>query len=654
MSLHRDPRRDESAKTFSRRAFLLGAAGVGAFGGLTARLYQLQVLQSEEYQLLSDDNQFNHLLVPPSRGRILDRYGAVIADNEENYQVSVIPERIGDRDRALERIFSLLSPNGEIDPSRLASAHRRIRSARSHDQVVISDNLDWDAFARVNVLRPELPGVIAHAGETRAYGLRDADGERRRDADAFAHVVGYVAKPNDTAIEERLSNAPDAQQRAALARLLRHPGYRVGRAGLELTQDQRMQGEWGELRVEVDAYGRVIREISLDRGTRAGEDLRLTIDGQVQAYAQTRLRGESAAAVGINVETGEVICCASAPGFDPNLFAAGIHPRAYAALVNDERAPLFNKPLTGVYPPGSTFKMITSLAALRAGHSPNERVYCGGSTRLGDRTFHCWRRGGHGSVNMRDAIKRSCDVYMYEMARRVGVDALADEAHRFGLGERYPFEAPGVREGLVPTEAWKRARYDEPWAEGETFNTGIGQGFLLTSPLQLAVMTARIANGGRPVMPRIVLEDEPFQPVAMPEDGPVADAEHIALIRDAMHGVCHEWGGTAFNALGQVGVDIPGIEMGGKTGTSQVRRITAEERARGVIRNQDLPWRRRDHGLFVCFAPYDQPRYAVCVVVEHGGGGSTAAARPARDILREILRRDPDLRAAQAEAEAET
>lgn len=645
----RDPKRDPRKQSFTRRTVVLGAAGAGVFGGLTARLYQLQVVQSEQFQTLSDDNQFNHLPQAPSRGRILDRFGVEIAGNEDNYQLIVVPERLGgDLPGAVERILALLSPDGLIEPERFEGVLDRIRSAPQHRQLMIAENLDWASFARVNASRPDLPGVTAQAGETRAYGVADRLGAPRRYADAFAHVVGYVSKPNQEHVDERLDVAPDAQARSALARIVQHPSFRIGRAGIELTQDERLQGDWGEMRVEMDAYGRVVREVALDRATTPGEDLRLTLDARVQTFAQNRLRGESAAAVGMDVETGEVICLVSAPGFDPNLFAAGIHRRAYQALVNDERAPLFNKPLTGLYPPGSTFKMVTALAALRAGISPNERVYCNGSMPLGDRRFHCWRRQGHGAMDMRDAIKRSCDVYFYEIARRLGVDAIAEEARRFGLGERYTLETPGARSGVVPTEAWKRARFDEPWAQGETLITGIGQGFLLASPMQLAVMTARIANGGKPVTPKVMLGDAPFEPVAMPEEGPIADPEHLAMMVDAMTAVCHEWGGTAFYRLDQHGLGMDGVLMAGKTGTSQVRRITEEERASGVIRNEDLPWNRRDHGLFVAFAPVERPRYAIALIVEHGGSGSAAAAPPARDILREMLLRDPNFAAERA------
>ncbi len=639
-------------KVFTRRAVVLGAAGAGAFVGLGARLYQLQIIEQDQYATLSDDNRFFHQLVAPSRGLILDRYGRVIAGNVPNYQVFVLPDQIEDPDAAAHALLTHLDPQGRVSVTRRARLAQRIHNAARHKPMLVAQNLDWETFARVNFHRPDLPGVSAQVGETRAYGLETSDGARR-DADAFAHVVGYVARPNDTVIDARLSQARTPTERQRMNRELRHPGFRVGRAGLEYTQDQRLQGRWGELRVEVDARGRVVREVGLDQKTRAGGDVQLTLDAEIQAFAQQRLYGESGAVVAMDVETGEILCLASAPAFDPNLFVEGIHPRAYNALRNDERAPLYNKPLAGLYAPGSTFKMMTALAALRAGvMTPTDTVYCNGRMRVGDRVFHCWRREGHGSVDLRRGIKESCDTYFYEAAARLyrgaadGEDPLAEEAARFGLGgSAFPLAAPGARAGVVPTNRWKLARRNEPMTLGDRLNVAIGQGYALASPLELAVMTATLAHGRRLVRPRILADAAPTpREGERPEDldAPLdVDSQALALIREAMTAVVHEVRGTAYWALGTKGLDVPGVLMAGKTGTSQVRRITLEERARGVTRNEDLPWRRRDHGLFVAYAPVDRPRYAVALIVEHGGGGSSAAAPPARDILKRLLERDP-------------
>lgn len=639
-------RRDRSPRraAFTRRTLLLSGAGGGVFALLTSRLWRLQVVEAELYATRADDNQFNYVPVPPSRGRVSDRYGAIIAGNAVNYLVRFTAYQVRGQEArraVLSDLARVFAPQAGTE--RIAAIVEnwtgKIARARRYDEVLLEDDLDWATFSRINLRLPSLAGVTVDSGETRAYGLETRNEAVRRDADAFAHVVGYVSKPNDEAIAERLDAIRDAQERARQARILRHPGFRIGRAGIEKTLDAVMQGEWGLKQVEVDARGRVVREKGVVQEAQRGGDVRLTLDAEVQAYAQHRLEGESGAAAAVDVATGEIMCLVSAPAFDPNRFARGIETAAYRALLADERKPLYNKPLTGLYPPGSTFKTMTMLAALRHGvMEPDERVYCRGHIRLGDRDFHCWKRQGHGSVDMRLALKRSCDVYFFEAAKRLGVDRIAEEARRFGLSEDFALDAPGALEGLIPTEAWKRARYDEAWAQGETLITGIGQGFVLTSPLELAVMTARIASG-RFVRPYIV-EGRPPEPLYGPDDV-LAAPEHLAICREAMMGVVEESVGTAYWSLGQKGIDLPGVRMAGKTGTSQVFRITEEERRRGVRRQEELPWRRRDHGIFIAFAPYDAPRYAIAVVIEHGAHGSTAAAPPARDILRQLILRDP-------------
>lgn len=599
--------KQEQETIFTRRALLLGGSGAAVFLALGARLYTLQVLESERYRTLSEDNQFNFLLTPPSRGRILDRFGTVIADNRDSYRVLLVPEQAGDLEAAIDRL-------GEVVPmtpgarTRILEAARRAPSFRA---VTAFEDLDWETFAAVNLNAPDLAGVIPDVAEVRRYP----------SGPAFGHLIGYV----QPASEEVAGNDP----------LLRHPGFRIGRAGVEIARDMDLRGSAGSLKVEVNAHGRVIRELPEQSVQPVpGEDIRMTVDASVQNFAYERLAGESAAAVAMDVRTGDVLALCSAPGFDPNLFVTGISTANFQALQNNERRPLFNKALQGTYPPASTFKAVVALAGLEAGViRPTERVTCRGSIRLGDRDFHCWRRGGHGAVNMRDAVKTSCDVYFYELAQRLGIGRIHDMALRFGLGPAPDLGVPGVRDGLIPNEQWKRARFGQPWTTGETLISAIGQGFVLASPLQMAIMTARIASGMQ-VSPRLYADrGDPSPP-------PLGIAEgHLALIRDALHAVVHEPGGTSHYSLGGLGVD--GVEMAGKTGSSQVYSITAAERAAGVRSQDDLPWRLRDHGMFVCYAPHDVPRYAVATVVEHGGGGSRAAARPARDILRFIIERDP-------------
>jgi penicillin-binding protein 2 len=628
-------------ETMNRRAFMLGGVALAGMAVLSARLFQLQIADQEQYRLLSEGNQFNNLPIAPRRGRITDREGRVIADNRRVWIVAMRKDRASEA--RIQRLLLAIDP-GDDAPAlrrrarRLARWQSRLGRARRFEEVVLEDDLSWDEFARINLHLPYLPGVYAEANEIRAYGLPHPETDNRRlHPDAFAHILGYVAKPSEEDIAERLGPLREEAERLSALRILRHPSFRTGRSGVEASLEEQLHGKWGELRVEVDAHGRQIREAGIDRQALPGDDVALTIDAELQAFAQRRLDGESAGCVALDVHTGEIIVMVSAPAFDANPFTRGIRTEAYRALSHDPRIPLFNKPLDGLYPPGSTFKMITALAALRAGLAPSYRVHCSARYRVGNRTFSCWKKEGHGSKDLRGAMKASCDVYFYDIARRVGIQALADEARLFGLGVRYDLPLPGGLAGIVPDPAWKIANRGEPWVEGETLNIGIGQGFLNASPLQLAVMTARIANGGRPIVPSIIRQQ---QPISTPQTG-LADPAHLQRVMDAVMGVTEEPGGTAYWALEAKGIDIEGMRMAGKTGTSQVRYISQEERRRGVIKNEDLPWRRRDHALFVCAAPYDAPRYALALVVEHGGSGSKAAAPAARDILREILLRSP-------------
>jgi len=608
--------------TFSRRAMIMAGGGGLVFTGLAARLVSLQVNQSDTYRTLSEDNQFNYRLLTPSRGRILDRTGAVIADNSDAYNVLMIPDQTGGVEDALDALGQLI----EISPAKRERLLREIDRQPSFRPITVADNLDWSTFARVNVHAPELPGILPVVGEVREYPL----------GSLTAHVTGYVGRAN----EEIAGNDP----------LLRHPGFKIGRDGLELSLDERLRGEAGALKVEVDARGRVVRELP-DPATRAkpGEDIRLTLDSRLQAYAAERLGEEAAAAVVMDVRTGDILAMTSVPSYDPNQFARGISQRAYDALRNDEREPLFKKAISGLYPPASTFKMLVALAAERHGVMQNgERIFCSGHVELGGRRFHCWRRRGHGAMNERSAIQESCDIYFYEAARRLGIDRIAETARAFGLGDRPDIDLPGLRSGVVPDNAWKIANIGEPWQGGETLITGIGQGFLLISPLQLAIMASRLATG-RAVKPRLIADGTTpvFESLGYSTDS-------LTRVQDAMRAVCEEPKGTAYWALNTRGLDFKDISMAGKTGTAQVRRITMAERETGVREQDEVPWHLRNHGMFICFAPFDQPRYAVSVVIEHGGSGTTVAPF-ARDILRACfhLERDGGLESVSAAAQRE-
>jgi len=606
--------RQEQDLKFTRRALLMAGAGGLAFMGLGARLYSLQVLETERYRLMSEDNQFNFNLLPPSRGRVLDRFGVAVADNRDSYRVLLVPEQAGDVASALDRLQPFL-PLSDHERERIL---RTARSQRSFHAITVADDLDWHTFASINLNAPDLAGVTPDVGEVRSYAF----------GPSFAHVIGYVQPPND----EDIANNPREAER-----LLRHPGFRVGKTGVEVAREMDLRGQAGALKTEVNARGRVIRELP-EQSTEpvSGRDVVLTLDADIQRYAHERLGQESASAVVMDVNTGELIAMVSTPSFDPNLFVGGISTADYAALRENDHNPLFQKSIQGTYPPGSTFKAVVAAAALEhAVIPPTERVTCTGSVRLGNREFHCWRRRGHGPVDLREAVKTSCDIYFYEIAARLGIDPLHAMATRFGIGEQFDIGVAGVRRGTMPNPAWKRARYDQGWSTGDTYNTGIGQGYVTASPLQLAVMTARVASG-RAVSPS--LYRNAMMPPA-PHIG-ISDAA-LASVRDGLRAVVEEPGGTSYS-LG--GLGLGDIEMAGKTGTAQVYSITAAERESGVREQEDLPWRLRDHGLFMCYAPADRPKYACVVVVEHGGG-SSAATRPARDILQRVVARDPSSRA---------
>jgi len=591
-----------------RRAALLFGAQLMVAGGLTWRLNHLQIEQGALYRTLAEENRINMRLLAPARGEIFDRAGRPLAVNRQNLRIVLVRENAGDVDETLRRLGEIV-PLSEADRARI---DRELAQKASFVPVIVAEHLDWDVFAQLNANAPALPGVQPDVGLSRWYP----------EGAAFAHVLGHVGRVTQRELDGEERGNP----------LLQLPDFQIGKNGVEKVEEARLRGVAGARRIEVNAGGRVIREIDRDEPT-PGADLTLSIDRDLQRYAMTRMGDESAATVVMDVATGELLCLASAPGFDPNKFVVGIGHDDWNALLADDHRPLANKTVSGMYPPGSTFKMVVALAALEAGvATPGETVWCNGGYQLGNRRFHCWRRGGHGHMDCRDALKQSCDVYFYEMAKRVGVDAITAMSRRLGLGVRPDIAQTARAEGLTPTRAWKQAVHGEAWQVGDTLNVGIGQGYMLTTPLQLAVMTARLASG-RAVDPRLIraVAGEPAPAPATPSLGLSPAA--LALMRDSMDAVMNERRGTAYRSR----IHDAAGRFAGKTGTSQVRRITMAERARGVFRNEDLPWNRRDHGLFVGYAPAQAPRYAISVVVEHGGGGSSAAAPIARDVMLRAL-----------------
>ncbi|VBB69091.1 Penicillin-binding protein 2 (PBP-2) [invertebrate metagenome] len=605
--MHGDPDR---ARVLSRRMIMLGLGQVGLFGALITRLYYLQVIEGDRYRLLSDDNRLSTRLLAPPRGRILDRFGVPLAINMPNFVIQVISEKADNLDRTLNTLRRLI-PLTEHDCQRI---RREVERRRSFAPVMVRENLSWEEMIRIQVHFSDLSGVVITHGFTRFYPLYELG----------AHVLGYVAV---VAEEDQTGD-----------RLLELPGFRVGKAGIERLHDLALRGRGGTHTVEVNAVGRIVKEVDLHEGE-AGSDVHLTLDVRLQQFAAERLGLESAAVVVMDIGTGEILVLVSSPSFDPNRFSRGLSATEWKDLSSHPRAPLTNKAVSGQYAPGSTFKMIVALAALEAGVvTPDVRVHCFGYLSLGNTRFHCWKSGGHGTMDLVLGLQHSCDVYFYEVARRVGIDRIANMARRFGFGARLGFDLPGEQHGLVPERTWKMQVLKEPWQLGETLVAGIGQGFTLATPLQLCTMVARIANGRAQVLPRLSLVPVPngvrrpdqFEPLGV-------QPRNIAVVRRGMYAVSNIPGGTAYRAR----LNLPGLVMSGKTGTSQVRRVTPSERASGVTKNQHLPQEQRDHALFVAYAPEENPRYAIVVIVEHGCSGSKAAAPVARDIMREVLKRDP-------------
>lgn len=603
--MRRSPKDNEtSQRVISRRAMVLGAAQLAFVGILGLRMRYMQVVQADEFRMLAEENRINIRLIPPERGLIFDRKGVLIAGNEQNYSIVVVREDAGDIADTINRLSKLV----RLDPDDLARSLKELERRSPFVPVTIADRLSWQDFSRVAVNSPALPGVTPEVGLSRYYPL-DSD---------FAHIVGYVGPVSDY----DLSRIPDPDP------LLQIPNFQIGKINIETKFEADLRGKAGNRQIEVNAAGRVMRELDRIDGT-PGSDMQLTVDAALQNFVQSRMANESASAVVMDTVTGDILALGSAPAFDANLFVRGISVADYQRLTENDYRPLANKTVQGTYPPGSTFKMITALAALEAGViDPNERIFCPGFRRLGNRRFHCWKRGGHGRVAMLEGIYRSCDVFFYEVADRVGIDRITEVAQKLGLGQRHDLPLSGIAEGLTPTKVWKRARRGEAWLRGDTFNAGIGQGFVLASPLQLAIMAARIASG-RAVSPRMIKTVNGIE-VPVPES-PVLEirSENLALVREGMNRVSNYQRGTAYRSR----INDDALAMAGKTGTSQVYSITAEERAAGVTKHEDLPWNRRDHALFVCFAPVEAPRLACSLVVEHGGGGSRAAAPIARDIM---------------------
>lgn len=612
----------ERSGLFTRRALLLGGAQAVLLTALAGRLYQLQVVETDRFATLAEENRINMRLLAPSRGLIFDRGGVPLAVNRNNFRAMATSDRGRGADVLVERLDQIFNL-GEAEKTRLL---RELRRSRNAQPVVVRENLGWEEVARLEFNAPDLPGVFIDLGQSRDYP----------EGELMSHLVGYTGRVSD----EDLAGRDDP--------VLQLPTIRFGKKGVERSLEDDLRGRAGAVQVEVNAVGRVVRELDRTEG-QPGANALLTIDLDIQRFAAEKMKQhQSGSVVVLDVITGDVVAMVSTPGFDPSTFARGISQTEWRDLLDNPERPLHNKAIAGVYPPGSTYKMVTALAALESkAIDPWTRLPCAGFLELGNIKFHCWLKGGHGSTNVSEAIAMSCDCFFYEAARRAGIDRVSDMAQRLGFGKVSELGLPGESAANQPTRAWKQEKIGKAWQHGDTFNLGIGQGYMTATPLQLAIMTARIANGGYEVQPNLLLAKatprEELVPPA-PRTKPTAPSlrlnpQHLAIIRQGMSDVVNSSIGTA-NTLR---VKQPEFTFAGKTGTAQVKRITERERDMGITQ-ASLPWHLRHHALFVCYGPVDNPRYACAVIVEHGQAGGATAGPIGRDVLVETMKRDPSRR----------
>lgn len=655
--------RHDLNEIFTRRAWIMmfgGGIGLSAIGGRMIWL-QGEDLVDQAYSKAAESNRFDLQPIVPPRGIIYDRFGDPVALASKDYRITLVPEETEDLVKTITALGELL----DMPPETVARRIRDAQNRRPFDEVLIRNGLEWPQFAAVNVRLPELRGVRAQVGEQRYYPYKSA----------FAHPLGYVQKASQAEVDRveiadreaaglPAKAGPDDKFDSSHARYLRNPDVRIGKTGLEYALEKQLCGDPGYRQVEVNAHGRVINELAgIAKEAGPGSPVVLTIDGELQRVAMETMGGQSAAVVVMDITDGDVLVMASSPGFDPNEFVNGIATDKFKVLNEAKEKPLFHKCVTGTYHPGSTFKVASAMAVLAVGIDPKDTVHCGGAMYFGGRYFHCWQKHGHGQVDLRKAVKQSCDVYFYTMSLRIGQQRLADIARTLGLAQKFDVNLPSVSTGVVPDEAWwRKVRPKDPWPPGMTLNTVIGQGDVVVSPLQLCVMTARIAAKGKAVMPRLVREGvagqklDPFKQLAGMQQ------PQYEYVHEAMWAVCNEGGGTATRwgelnlarhpITGKV-MDVkeappgsPRVRMSGKTGSAQVRSISAAERASGVREGSAIAWELRDNALFVAFAPSEAPRYAIAVVVEHGEHGSSSAAPIAHDVMRATLMRDPGNRKA--------
>lgn len=589
-------------QTFNRRTAIVGGIQVGLFSALVARLGYLQIFKYEEYSTKADKNRIRPLIAPAPRGLVTDRNNQALTNNEHNYRLLLYSDSRPNAEKTVEILTSVLS----LSAAEQEVVTNRLRNARRRNVISLLDNLSWDDVARIEANYHKLTGISIDNGSLRSYLY---PGET-------AHVLGYVSLPSDKEILGQEQN------------LFLHPDFRIGKSGIERTFDDHLRGKFGVRYVEVNAFGAPIRTLS-KKESEEGNKVSLTIDLELQKFATDKIKDLVASVVLMDVKTGEILVMASSPSFDPNKFVEGVSHEYWNELINDKRKPLTNKAISATYPPGSTFKVMTAMAALESGLNPKNRVFCDGTYRLGNRVFHCWDKKGHGSVDMSDAIKHSCNTYFFDTANKVGIKKMSEVAKKFGYSEFFDVSLFGVKSGNLPTPEWKEKTFHQVWVGGDTLNTAIGQGYLLASPLQMATIFSRIANGGVPIKPYLVKNRNIHSQFDDLKSNPLLKKADLDIIREGMRRVVNEEGGTAYGKK----LNIEGFEMAGKTGTSQVISKREDEMSKKEsVEN-------KHHGIFAGFAPFNDPKYAVAVVVEHGGSGSGAAAPIARDIMIEIYKR---------------
>ena len=595
-------RNTEKTRLLTKRTAIIIIGNMLLFLVLLFRLYYLQVYEASRYKTMSDENRISTRFMLAPRGTIYDRNGEIIAKNEQDFQAVMLAEQTPDIEGTIEKFSEII----ELSDEDRAKIDQAIKKRRRFIPVKLKSSLSWGDVSKLMLHAPDISGVEIDEGLSRIYPY----------SDIYAHVLGYVG--------------PVAEGDKNGNPLYMVPGFKIGKSGLEKYFDERLRGKSGTVKLEVNAYGRVMKEIERDAGEQ-GENIYTTLDTRLQKAAYDAFGAESGAAVVLDVNTGEILALVSTPSFDPNLFTNGISYSQWNALLNNDRTPLINKAVAGQYSPGSTFKIVVALAALEAGViNANTRFYCNGAMEIGNTKFHCWKHSGHGSLNVVEALKYSCDIFFYEVAMRLGIDKIKDMAVKLGMNEVLDIGLDNEKSGNIPSKAWKYAKYGTNWTQGDSANSGIGQGYVLVTPLQLATMLARVVNGGYAVKPTFIKPTEKELDHVKRLD---ISTRNIEIVKQGMYEVVNGVGGTAAKAK----FNINGAKMGGKTGTTQVRRISMKERAGGVISDSRLPWNLRNHALFVGFAPVDSPKYAVAVVVEHGSSGSGVAAPIAGKILQEAL-----------------